>query len=123
MEYVTKIGYCRFCHESRMVEVPEDSTQDLWNAEAVEQCGCYKSAEFRKKRTQKEVCIENINVMLAESRPEIADILENCIDAMQENKIKKITINTYGNFTVRMYANKDGIKIEKEKKTKEENLA
>lgn len=123
MEYVTKIGYCRFCRNSRMVEVLEGTDQDLWNAEATEQCNCYKAEEFRKKRTQKEVCIENINAMLSESRPEIADILENCIDALQEKKIKKITINTYGNFTVRMHMNKDGIKIEKEKKMKEENLA
>lgn len=123
MEYVTKIGYCRFCNESRIVDVPEDTTQDLWNAEATEQCNCYKATEFRKKRAQKEVCIENINAMLSESRPEIADILLNCIDALQENKIKKITINTYSSFAVRMYASKDGIKIEKEKKMKEESLA
>ena len=61
----------------------------------------------------------NLDEMLRQKRPEIAEILESAIDAMQDKKIKKITVNTYGNTTVRMYQNKDGIKIEVERKLKE----
>lgn len=123
MKIVTNVGYCRFCNEGRVIEVPEGTTQDDWNEIATEDCDCYMAQDAKKKRYQKEACLANIQKMLVENRPEIAEIFETCIDALQERKIKKITINTYGNFTVKMHMNKDGIKIEIEKKLKEENLA
>ena len=123
MGMVTKHGYCRYCNNPRIIEIYEDATQEECNAVASDECDCYGAEEARKREYQKGACIANIDLMLAEKRPEIAEIFRNCIDALQDKKIKKITINTYGNTSARMYANKDGIKIEVEKKLKEENLA
>lgn len=123
MAIVTLTGYCRYCNNPRIVEVEEEADQDERNRVASEECNCYGAEEARKKKYQKDACVANLDEMLRQKRPEIAEILESAIDAMQDKKIKKITVNTYGNTTVRMYQNKDGIKIEVERKLKEENLA
>lgn len=123
MSTVTKMGYCRFCQESRLVEVPEDATQEEVNLEVTEQCDCHEAQKAREDAYQKKACIANIDEMLGERYPEIADIFISSIDAMQEGAIKKITVNTLFSHTARMYSCKDGIKVELEKKTKAETLA
>lgn len=123
MGIVTRTGYCRYCNCGRLIEIDEEADQDVRNEMATDECDCYGAQEARKKEYQKDACLANINAMLTEKRPEIAEIFKDCIDALQDRKIKKITINTYGSLTARMYSNKDGIKIEIEKKLKEENLA
>ena len=61
--------------------------------------------------------------MLGKKYPEIASLLKDSIDAIQESKIKKITVNTHFNQTIRLQKAKDGIKVELERKLKEESLA
>ena len=116
-------GYCGFCHQPRMVEISEDATQEQINQAVTEKCGCMMATRIREKKEQKENCIENINEMLEENYPDIAKLFKDSIDIIQDNKIKKITINTHGNQTARMSKTKDGIKVELEKKQKMENLA
>lgn len=123
MGIVTRTGYCRYCNNGRLVEIEEEATQEQRNLQATEECNCYGAEEERKREYQKDACLANIDSMLQKKHPEIAEILRGCIDDLQDRKIKKITINTYGSFTARMYSNKDGIKIELERKLKEENLA
>jgi len=54
---------------------------------------------------------------------EVAEILKSGIEAIQEMKIKKISISIDGNLTARIGKNKDGIKVEVERKQKSEALA
>lgn len=61
--------------------------------------------------------------MLSQNYPEIAAVFKENIDNIQDNKFKKITINTHSNQTARMSRTKDGIKVELEKKQKNESLA
>lgn len=61
--------------------------------------------------------------MLEEHYPEIAKVFKENIDVLQDDRIKKITINTHNNQTARMSKTKDGIKVELEKKQKNESLA
>lgn len=89
MELVTKIGHCRYCHGSKIVEVPEDADEELVNKEASETCDCYGAKEVREREYQKGACIANIEEMLSEKYPEIAELFKNSIDAIQDAKIKK----------------------------------
>lgn len=123
MEKQTKIGFCRYCNNQRMVEVPEGATEELINQEATATCNCYKAKAEREKEHQKKVCIANIDEMLGKKYPEIASLLKDSIDAIQASKIKKITVNTHFSQTIRLQQTKDGIKVELERKLKEENLA
>lgn len=116
-------GYCNYCRDGRMVEVSEHATQEQINEVVTEQCRCSMASRVRERRNQKENCIANINEMLQENYPAIAKVFKENIDAIQDNKIKKITINTTGNQTARMSKTKDGIKVELEKKQKNESLA
>ena len=119
----TKIGFCRFCNNQRMVEVPDDATEELINQEATATCDCYRVKAEREKEHQKEACIANIEEMLGKKYPEIASLLIDSIYAIQASKIKKITENTHLNQTIRRQKAKDGIKVELERKLKEESLA
>ena len=119
----TRIGHCKYCHEQKIVEVPEDATQEMANQEATETCDCYGAKETREKEYQKQACIANVYEMLGEKYPEIAELFKGSIDALQTAKIKKITVNTYFNHSARLFKCKDGIKVELEKKQKMENLA
>lgn len=60
----TKIGFCRYCNNQRMVEVPDDATEELINQEATATCDCYRAKAEREKEYQKEACIANIDDML-----------------------------------------------------------
>lgn len=119
----TEIGFCRFCQDQKIVEVPDDATEEMINEEATRTCNCYEARDAREKKYQKGACIANIEEMIKEKHPEIADLLESSIDPIQEGKISKITVNTPYNQTIRLSRCKDGIKVELEKKTKEESLA
>ena len=116
-------GCCIYCGEIRMVEVPEDISQEMIDAEASQKCNCYQATEARKRKKQKEQCTEDIEEVLGEYYPEIAEIFRSSIDVIQDAKIKKLTVNTHGNKIARISMTKDGIKVELEAKRKIERLA
>lgn len=122
-----KVGYCRCCGNPRNVEVTggenQKDNQEEFNILATENCDCYAATKLRKERTQREECEKNIDRILGEKYPEIADVFRNNIVLIQGNVIKKITINTHNNQTARMSSTKDGIKVELEKKQKTDALA
>lgn len=118
-----KEGYCNYCKQPRLEDVPEGSTQEQINEAATKKCSCIMAAKIRERQNQKETCIENIDEMLSQNYPEIAAVFKDNIDNIQDNKFKKITINTHSNQTARMSKTKDGIKVELEKKQKNESLA
>ena len=118
-----KEGCCTYCGEIRMVEVSEDTLQDVVDDVATLKCNCYQATQARKRKEQKEQCTDDIQEVLGENYPEIADLFQNSIDILQEAKIKKITVNTPGNKIARISMTKDGIKVELEVKKKMERLA
>ena len=118
-----RVGHCKYCHESRMVEVPENATDEEINEAATLDCDCGGARLARKKEYQKEACIAYIDEMVGKDHPEIGEILKVGIEAIQDMKVSKITVNTYIGQTARLSMGKDGIKVELERKEKEENLA
>lgn len=123
MEKETRQGFCRFCNAGILVEVNENATQREADLMATEACDCIGAEDERKRKAQKEGCLANIEEILGGKHPEIAELFGRAIDAIQESKIQKITASTYENQTARICKTKDGIKVELEKKQKEESLA
>lgn len=118
-----KEGYCKFCNQPRLADVPEESTQEEINEAVTKKCSCIMATKIRERKEQKETCIANIDEMFSQNYSEIAAVFKENIDNIQDNKFKKITINTHSNQTARMSKTKDGIKVELEKKQKNESLA
>ena len=123
MEKETRQGFCRFCNEGILVEVWEDATQAEADRKATEECTCMGACIERKREQQRTKCSENIREILGDHHPEVADLFLNNIENIQNGIMSKITVNIRGNKTARMSEVKDGIKVELEKKQKEENLA
>lgn len=118
-----KKGNCEYCGEAKMIEVSEDVTQEEIDKQVLENCSCPMATNIRDRKQQKEQFISNIEEMLEEKHPDIAKLFKDSIGIIQDNKIKKLTVNTYGNYTARISKTKDGIKVELEKKQKNESLA
>ena len=118
-----KEGYCNYCNQPKLVDVPEENTQEQTNESVTKKCSCSMATKIRERKQQKKTCIVNIDEMLTPNYPEIAAVFKDNIDNIQDNKFKKITINTHSNQTARMSKTKDGIKVELEKKQKNESLA
>lgn len=106
-----------------MVETKQDISQEGMDELATQECDCMMARDARRKEKQKMCCIKNIEEILGERYPDIAEIFKGCIDAVQKRTVKKITIQTNGNENAKIYDTKDGIKVELEVKKKVENLA
>ena len=118
-----KQGCCIFCGEIKMIELPKETSQEIVDQEVTNECMCSRAAMLRERIRQKEACICNIEELLEPEHTEIAEMFKEAIDMIQDAKVKKITVNTYGNKTARISKTKDGIKVELEQKQKSETLA
>jgi len=95
------IGACRFCHQTKMVMVPEDATPEMIEEEATMSCTCRLSQEYankvRKEESIKmsiEAAKESIESLFeGEQFEELREALKGSIDAVARKKIKKVTIN------------------------------
>lgn len=95
------IGACRYCHQTKMVMVPDDATPEMIEEEATMSCTCRLSQEYankvRKEESIKmsiEAAKESIESLFeGEQFEELREALKGSIDAVARKKIKKVTIN------------------------------
>ena len=95
------IGACRYCHQTKMVMVPDDATPEMIEDEATMSCTCRLSQEYankvRKEESIKmsiEAAKESIESLFeGEQFEELREALKGSIDAVARKKIKKVTIN------------------------------
>lgn len=95
------IGACRFCHQTKMVMVPEDATPEMIEEEATMSCTCRLSQEYANKVMKEEsikmsieAAKESIESLFeGEQFEELREALKGSIDAVARKKIKKVTIN------------------------------
>lgn len=45
---MVKEGFCRFCNQPRLVDVPEESTKEQINEAATKKCSCIMAARIRE---------------------------------------------------------------------------
>lgn len=95
------IGACRYCHQTKMVMVPDDATPEMIEEEATMSCTCRLSQEYankvRKEESIKmsiEAAKESVESLFeGEQFEELREALKGSIDAIARKKIKKVTIN------------------------------
>lgn len=111
----TAIGYCRFCGNARMVQVngdPDDYTPEELNNIATLQCNCPQSIAWKDQTGRKEEMIRSINATMREQWPTVADLLIEAIDLIQQNFIKRITVQIDTIYTVKLMRQGEGLKLQ-----------
>lgn len=108
-----KIGYCRFCGNSRMVKIEDgtDPDQEELNRLAAEQCKCPESVRWREQEAQREEMIGNIMQIMSEKWPAAADLLMGAISPLQKGLIEKITVKIDSIYTATMQRQGMNIKL------------
>lgn len=111
----TAIGFCRFCGNSRMVQVdgdPDDYTKQELNDMASLQCNCPQATAWRDQTGRKEEMIRSINATMREQWPNVAELLIEAIDLIQMNFIKRITVQIDTIYTVKLMRQGEGLKLQ-----------
>lgn len=119
----TAIGFCRFCGNSRMVQVdgdPDEYTPEELNHLAALQCTCAGSIDWKEQTGRKEEMIRNINSTMGEQWPQVAQLLIEAIDLIQQNFLKRITVQIDTIYTVKLQRQGEGLKLEIQDKRKTE---
>lgn len=88
-----KIGYCEFCGQGNMVESSEGYDQADLDLEATYKCHCEGARRMREMEAQKEEALRNIEQLVSQKYPEMADILYECVNAIQEGKVRNVTVS------------------------------
>ena len=59
------IGACKFCHQTKMVMVPDDATPEMIEEEATMNCTCKLSHEYADKKRHEESVLMSIEAAKA----------------------------------------------------------
>ena len=119
----TKNGMCRFCGQNRIVEVPNNFTQEETDEEVTLVCPCEGAKAYREKKEKEEKTEEQkLSAMgttfelFHEDFPEVEQLMNSIIPLLVTGKMKKVNIDT-GTKTKASISIKDGtIKVERTKK-------
>lgn len=95
------IGACKFCHQTKMVMVPDDATPELIEQEATMNCTCKLSQEYADRVRREESIKMSIEAAKAsietlfegDQFEELREALKGSVKAVATRKIKKITVN------------------------------
>lgn len=118
MELVEKTGVCRFCGQNKIVEVPDNFTDEEINEEASKECYCidakhYKeSLELKAMVEQQKISAQGeIFKHFNNDYPLIEKIFNDAIDPIVNNEFIKMTIVTDDGVTAYIKKKKGGIKV------------
>lgn len=77
----TIMGTCNFCGQTRYVDLPDSTPENVEAEEACHQatveCSCKDGSDWRATQLVIERCSDNIELLFREDYPEIADILQD----------------------------------------------
>lgn len=119
----SKTGICRFCGQSRLMEVPDGMPVKEVNEEVALSCSCIEGKAYREEKAYKEM-IEMAKTsaqgttyeLFHEEFPEIETVLNAVMDDLVNKKYRKVTIATGGKTKASITFSKDTIKVEREDK-------
>ena len=111
MENEKGTGYCGFCGQGVLVDALEGFTQKDLDLEATYKCSCEGARRMRQREAQKEEALSNIEALVAPKYPEIADILYECVNAIQESNVKNVTVSNDEGVKAVLTSNMSKIKL------------
>lgn len=98
-------GACRFCGQVKMITLTEDeclewirktnrSGNDIADDLATEQCDCKQGSDWRADNYVMMQCRQNIEDMFREKYEEIAEALQQVVEPVYRQQIKRVTYTT-----------------------------
>lgn len=110
------VGFCKYCKESRMVEAPEDATQEQLDQLATDECTCQGAYAEREREQQHEYAVYEIENIIKPRSEAAAVIFRDNIENIQMGKIKQITATVItpesgDKWTLLIKRGKDGLTI------------
>ena len=120
MEMVTAMGFCKFCGQEIMIDVPEGLQQDRIDELATAECSCFQAMKEREKRMQLESAEYEIRTIIQPKSAEAADILTEGIGLVQSGKVKEINVFTPDKWRFSIKRGKGGILVSAQTKHVEE---
>lgn len=119
-----RTGYCRFCNQAKLLEVPSDFTIEQLEEEATMGCICREAKEYQAEKYRKEQieCAKQSAKgttydLFHDEFPEIEEIFNSALTPLEDKKFKKITINTGGKTKATISFAGDKFKVEREDKS------
>lgn len=106
----TAKGTCKYCGQSRIVQVPDgpELPEEALSQIATDECDCEK-ATFQRERQEK---IERAELIIGNLPPEheqqIVAILKRALPEMVDQKIRKVSISVSSDVSYTMTRGKDG---------------
>lgn len=90
VKMIQRTGTCRYCHQQRFVEVPEDADEEEINDTATEECDCEEALQA-KERQQKIEAAQTWAGNVFTPGPQLDTVLSD-IRAVAERKVESVTI-------------------------------
>lgn len=119
-----KTGACRFCGQTKIIEVPADYTQKEVDEEVTLECKCDEAKEYQaRKEEEEQIEMSKTSAMgttfelFHNDYPEVETILNSCIDHLVTKRMKKVTIGTGTKVTGTISISKGTIKVERIEKS------
>ena len=101
----TVTGACRFCGQTKMITLTEDEWLDriqksgrggseIADDIATEECTCKVGSDWRTDHYVMQQCRENIEAMFRDEYEVVANMLQEGVEPVYEQTVKRLTIIT-----------------------------
>ncbi len=119
-------GACRYCGQTKIIQVPDKFTAGQINDEVTKQCSCDEAVAFQcelEKIEAAEAAKKSAEAMILElfyeEFPSVAAVLKAALPHLAEYCFDKVSIKADDNVTASMSINSKGeIKVERSEKKK-----
>lgn len=104
------IGYCKYCGQSKMIEVPDSYEQNLIDEDVTDKCNCPEAqAEAQIKQIINHAEFQ-LKEMLKEVNQDIVKLSLHMVEPIARNVISKYSI-AFGSYTLSMKRKPDKISL------------
>lgn len=119
----SRTGTCRFCMQTKLIEVPDDMSQEEIDEEVTMECRCKDGEAYRDEQEKIEMIRQaklsaqgTTFELFHEEFPEIEEVLNYVMDDLTSGAYKKVTITTGGKTKASITFQKDTIVVVREDK-------
>lgn len=116
-----KVGFCRYCGGSVMVEMRPKSTQSDWDSEATKACNCKAAQDARWRQSVLEDFAENMKGLSIS--PKVRQYLRDGAELLADGVLEYVQIRTEMDETIKITKKSGGIFLRKTKTNTEELLS
>ena len=99
MKIVTKTGVCRFCQQTKLIELEEgdlgllpEKEEEMLDERATRACDCEAAMEYTRIQESKENVSLQIQALFESDHQEMGQLLIDAIEPVSQGKVKSVSI-------------------------------